>query len=476
MKLQEGIKQLIAQFGETIITEQRLANLLADLVCYADFPAMKQIIKDCVKAGYGNKILNSFRKDPMNVQSEVIDWIQELVHEFNFKEDLVSYGFDCLLYGLGCLTNINEPLSKGYDPYDKDGNDILGNLNNKLASYKKQYLDLLDRLLVLPTDILRDAPGYYTAEGLNKLYMLESKIYVILQQLGETDFSWCEQQRLSKLLTCKKTKLEAVQKLLDTLKTKFTSLLSSDIIIPKKFFIKYSGYYSEKTLHELALLEEDIKVAYYNLNKQYDDWCNKEKTKSLIFSKVETSKVLTQIITKICIPSILIIVIAFTTTSYVNSSEAIANFEDAILMGDKSIAEGKYDKALLYYKEAQDKYDGSFRSGHYSSIAANHIDEGISKAVDEVSRLIEDGQLNAAKILINSLPSNIVDQKEVNHTKIKNIQSTLDSAISEGLENIISSISNNGGKLDPKGKMYLEELLKLKPNDYWLNFIKSKEK
>lgn len=58
MKLHEAIKKLVAQFGESIVTEVRLANLLADLNGYQDYPAMKMVLKDILKAEYGKKLFD----------------------------------------------------------------------------------------------------------------------------------------------------------------------------------------------------------------------------------------------------------------------------------------------------------------------------------------------------------------------------------------------------------------------------------
>ena len=63
MKLQEALKQLIFQFGEDIVGDIKLANLLADFNAYGEYPAMKQIFKDSQKAGYGEKLLEAYRKD-----------------------------------------------------------------------------------------------------------------------------------------------------------------------------------------------------------------------------------------------------------------------------------------------------------------------------------------------------------------------------------------------------------------------------
>jgi hypothetical protein len=43
-----------------------------------------------------------------------------------------------------------------------------------------------------------------------------------------------------------------------------------------------------------------------------------------------------------------------------------------------------------------------------------------------------------------------------------------------GRQQLITVISANNGKLDERGKLLLNELLMLSPDDYWLNFIKKK--
>ena len=46
MKLHEAIKKLVAQFGESIVTEVRVPNLLDDINGDKDYPAMKMVLKD----------------------------------------------------------------------------------------------------------------------------------------------------------------------------------------------------------------------------------------------------------------------------------------------------------------------------------------------------------------------------------------------------------------------------------------------
>ena len=55
-------------------------------------------------------------------------------------------------------------------------------------------------------------------------------------------------------------------------------------------------------------------------------------------------------------------------------------------------------------------------------------------------------------------------------------QAKLASAITNVTNALLTNISSNGGKLDSEGKKMLDEALLVSPNNYWLNFIKNKEK
>lgn len=476
MKLEEALKQLISQFGENIVQEVRLANLLADFNAYGEYPAMKQIFKDCLKAGYGEKILETYRKDPQNAVEKSLDYVKEFAKVSKYKEDLISYGFDCILFGLGCLSNINEPLSKGLDPYSKADENILDNLLELLSTYQKKYLDLLDRLITLPKNILCDAPGFYSTEALNKLYAVEAKIYALQQQLNKTDFNWCKNKKDAKLLYYRQQKVDAVFQTLVDLKKSYSDLLSSSIIIPRLFFIKRSGYYDKDVLNKLSEIEDNIKLAYYNMNRQYDDWCLKEKENYLEKYKIATNSIILQIVCKIGIPAAVFIIVLVTGLSYMSSSGSIDTFEQAIISGEQFAAKGDYSIALKKFNEAKKSYNASFMPSYYKGIADKHITENIDRIADECYKLLNQKKFSSVKKLLDSVPSNILTENKKYLEKIEGVQTELNNAIGDGLDDIILSIFKNNGRLDEKSKEDLEELLTINPDDYWLNFIHDKEK
>lgn len=477
MTLHEAIKELVAQFGENIVTEVRLANLLADLNGYQDYPAMKMVLKDILKAGYGKKLFDIYSKDAQNAIRKSVNYAQTFAIESKYKEDLVSYAFDCVLFALGCITTINETMTKGYDPYTKGNGDILDNLANQLASLQKQYLDLLDRLVTLPQNIYKDAPGYYSTEALNKLYAVEAKIAVIIKETNSTvSLDWCTNKRTEKIEYFKKQKTDAVAKGLGELKCQYKTLLASLIIVPKKFGIKRSGHYDDNGEKKLSSVEDDIKLNYYNMGNTYDNWCEKEKNKYLAKYHIDNKSVALQLSAKIGIPAAIFIGASGTGISYMTSSSAIEQFEHTIALGEQQATAGEYGKAIQLFSDAKNNYTASFRPSHYQGIAVEHIKKIVNNVTQSSVKMVEEGRLIDANTLLSSLPQEVISKNKQLSEQYNSAKSALDKAINDGLDNLISDIASNHGKLSDTSKQKLNELLKINPNDYWLNFIKNKEK
>lgn len=96
--------------------------------------------------------------------------------------------------------------------------------------------------------------------------------------------------------------------------------------------------------------------------------------------------------------------------------------------------------------------------------------------MEECTSLMGQKKLVAASALLKSLPQKVVAENNVNIEKVKTAQNLLDTEIADGLENLITNISQNKGHLDAESQKLLDELLTINSNDYWLNFIKNREK
>ena len=60
--------------------------------------------------------------------------------------------------------------------------------------------------------------------------------------------------------------------------------------------------------------------------------------------------------------------------------------------------------------------------------------------------------------------------------KRKNAKNAQQNTVAEEVDQLAEIISFNGGHLTEDGKKYLDQLLAVSPDNYWLNLIKTKEK
>lgn len=270
MKLNEAIKQIVTQFGEQTVVESRLVNLLSDFLAFEDYPAVQHILKEFVAGGYAQQLHECCQNKSGNEFLLGIDKIQaDFVQEKKFKKDLSSYAIECLLFGLGKTTKVNEPFSNGFSPYVNESSSILDTLNQQLADLKKQYIDYLDKLAILPKDPVNEPAGYYSTSSLNVLYGIEIKIRVIANDLGLNESSWAGSQRQQKIAEFERTKKDAVNRAIDKKKKEYEAQIDSLVA-------QYSKYVKDKedvplndgssTLHFVA---DEINKLYKELNVDY---------------------------------------------------------------------------------------------------------------------------------------------------------------------------------------------------------------
>lgn len=474
MSLHEAIRQAVEQFGNGIVAEERLANLLADFNGYEEYPAMKVVFKKIQKDGYGRKILEQYNGSMSGLSDAANGYVKQCADETGYKEDLVRYGFDCILFGLGALQEVNEPLSTGYDPKSKDG-DVFDTMAEQLEALKKQYTGSLNKLAIKPVDILHDAPAYFSADAQNKLYAIEAKIAVLQQELGESDEKdWCRKKKAAKIAKFQKQKEDAVTKVLNDEKSEYSNLLSTKMIIPHGFLIKGSGYYDKDGLQALSKVEDKIKLSYYNLGNVYDNWCSTAKEDYLSKHKVSTVNMLAQLVCKIGLPIVIIVCVLVTCIRYTASTDDIKQFNQTISLAEQKETTKNYGEALQLLISAKKDYGGPYRCQHFENLADKRISEGLYKAMVECEQLIMQGNLLEANLLLKSLPEELVAETAPTSATISRVQSDLDKAVDKELNVLVISISGSNGHLDKTAKKRLNELLKIRPNDYWLNLINKK--
>ena len=171
--------------------------------------------------------------------------------------------------------------------------------------------------------------------------------------------------------------------------------------------------------------------------------------------------------------AIIVLLIVAYGFNYMASSTDRENFNERIYTGDTFMYNGDYDKAVDSYKQA---YDG------YNAMNSDSYKDDALKSMEALNqKLLEDGKTNnkslldASKVIKSELSLNLEPKnKEKFKNELNEVETLVKEKVTNGHQQLISNISANNGYLDESGKVLLNELLALSPDDYWLNFIKKK--
>lgn len=257
---------------------------------------------------------------------------------------------------------------------------------------------------------------------------------------------------------------------LKNLKDEYQKLLHDLLVCPSSS----SAYYPASALTQLNYIEGKIKLISDALGQNNDDWCKTEKNMVLQEHYIDVKYVKIKAYTKIAVIGVIVIICGALGISYFNSLDEIKSFEQTINEGDAFMASGFYDQAVAKYCHAYTNYD-AFNSSSYKKDAFNNIDKAIDK-------LIENSEHNNPNLLLayNLLQSELQldlkpDEREIVQDKINQVKTEMFNRVDNGKNSLILNISANKGKLGPDGIKLLEELMLFSPDDYWLNFIKTKE-
>ena len=119
MKLHEALRQIITQFGVSVLGEKRLVYLLSDYRAFEDYPAMRQIMlliagKDCLN-GLASKGKAVSRRE---AERAARDLRKHLVKAEHVRPEFADYAAGSVLFALGITDSLSEPQSQSFDPHD----------------------------------------------------------------------------------------------------------------------------------------------------------------------------------------------------------------------------------------------------------------------------------------------------------------------------------------------------------------------
>lgn len=97
--LPQAIKIIVGIYGKNVVKDVQMVNIMNDVVSLDDPVAVKSILRDVIKSGYGTKILaiNASRED---YHLKVKAFSKEISDKFGYKEVIVQYILYSIAYGV----------------------------------------------------------------------------------------------------------------------------------------------------------------------------------------------------------------------------------------------------------------------------------------------------------------------------------------------------------------------------------------
>lgn len=401
-QLHKSIQKAIHAIGNDCIKQHLFYNCVNDFAGFEDVPAAKQVLKEFGALGYGEKVLEIYNAK-LPWQKKMQSFASEFSNRTGFKEDLVNYVFECIEYGLGWIKDEPSYSQSGQPNGKKDytEEDLTGvDLDKQLILMQKEYISMLNSLIVVPEGKLYKKSGYYPAQAITELWVVEHKIGIIGSALG----------------------------------------------------------------------------------KDYSSWCKSEKDKVLSQYDISPFSQFGAVFVKVLIPVLVVCIGLVEGIMYVSSIKELKEYNSYMTLGEVALANGEYADAIDAFTSAGKEYDGVFASGSKKKAATTKLTEAITplynSTIAEAKKLSESGKYADARDALKGLDKYPFDSSmraSLDNEK-QNLEAIIVKAVSDGKNTILMVIATKGRKLDAKTRELLYELLKVAPEDYWLNFVYDKSK
>lgn len=348
-------------------------------------------------------------------------------------------------------------------------------VNKLLNERKKEYSKLLEKAFVKFSPANLQKLPHFEDKYLVDLNKLEEVIRKLYQQLRLPDAKWCESQKKDIISKESKRVQSTANELLAAKKREYTDLLQKTLITPGKTFIKKSGYFDSSYDSQLSSIEQEIDVLYNLLGHKTNNWCSNEKSRILAPHQVSSETRIKQIAYKVVMPSVIGITSLFTGGSYLSSVDSIDQFDNRIQQAASLADKNEYGEAITQCLIAADSYDGIFLPSKYRNEGIREAEEMFEKAQSAVTTSIKDKQYKNALAIIASIPDDFLNRDQKYKDWVAKTKIDMENAVEEDIDALATFIESNDGVLGTYGKMKLEELLAVSPDNYWLNLLKSKE-
>lgn len=260
------------------------------------------------------------------------------------------------------------------------------------------------------------------------------------------------------------------------LKVEYLSSLESLYTKPQKnFFTIKPGYFSASALIKLHLLEEKLRLAGLAIgDDSLPQWCETEKGSFLNTNQVTLQESRKRLLFRGIIPGVTVFCAVFFSIISILQSHRDNLFTQEYKELVASLPNDT-EASLLALSKFHDKYLSARISGALIEIPSQ---KSIELLEAHTSNLVDEGLYGQA---IDWLDEKLYVFKN-DPTTIRWIANKTDELALEK-ENVVSkefpillqNVKDNNGRLNSEGQKLLSKLLNVEPNNYWLNFLATKE-
>ena len=116
--LPQAIKIIVGIYGKNVVKDVQMVNIMNDVVSLEDPNAVKSILREVIKHGYGEKILAISPKEDYRLKVKA--FAKDIGDSSGYKEAIVQYILYSIAYGIGICPQ--EPYIKRHEPSQQDNN------------------------------------------------------------------------------------------------------------------------------------------------------------------------------------------------------------------------------------------------------------------------------------------------------------------------------------------------------------------
>ena len=348
-------------------------------------------------------------------------------------------------------------------------------LDDIMSILEKEYKLLMEKGFVVEDDEFGLKSAKFPANVLSDLLAIEKKIIIIGKRRKEDKQSWIDKTK-SDFLVSKSSPASVRKGVLDQLKNDYLSRLSKLDHTTKSGEINFSDAALKDTRRKLINLGS-------LLGKNMEQWCDSENNKLSEERELKAAKRKKRNIAVSAVAGVALLIGGWQGISYTSSADAREAYETTMASANAEYAQGNYIAALDLFQKAENDYNASYSSSSYKgeahAKAVETSDKIIANWEEKVRSLLQSQKVAQAKLLTLALPANLVLEGN-SEQNFKSLSEQIDKDLvirtSEIVDELLNDIYAHQGKLSESGKSELDEMIKVIPDNYWLNFIKERAK